>query len=80
MHLHTTKFVGYLVGSGQIRPDPAKIEKVMHPKLPETRTELRSALGVLNFFRSHVPSYAEIAKPLIDALSYKKGKSFPVRS
>jgi len=23
----TTKFVGYLVGNGQIRPDPAKIEE-----------------------------------------------------
>jgi len=29
-------------------------------------------LGILNFFRSHIPSYAEIAKPLTDALSSKK--------
>jgi len=38
----------------------------------KTRTELRSVLGILNFFRSHIPSYAETAKPLTDALSSKK--------
>ena len=70
----TTKFVGYLVGNGQIRPDPAKIEAVMRLKLPETHTQLRSTLGVLNYYRSHVPGYAMIAKPLTDILSSKKGK------
>ena len=32
-------------------------------------------LGILNFFRSHIPGYAEIAKPLTDALSSKKGQT-----
>ena len=70
----TTKFVGYLVGNGQIRPDPAKIEAVMRLKLPETHTQLRSTLGVMNYYRSHVPGYAMIAKPLTDILSCKKAK------
>ena len=70
----TTKFVGYLVGNGQIRPYPAKIEAVMRLKLPETHTQLHSTLGVLNYYRSHVPGYAMIAKPLTDILSSKKGK------
>jgi len=35
-----------------------------------------TVLGILNFFRSHVPAYAEIAKPLSDALSSRKSKSY----
>ena len=49
-----------------------KVEAVLRLLLPKTRTELCSALGILNFFRSHIPGYAEIAKPLTDALSFKK--------
>ena len=61
-----------MVGNGIIKPDPAKVEAVLRLLLPKTRTELRSALGILNFFRLHIPGYAEIAKPLTDALSFKK--------
>ena len=68
----TTKFAGFLVGSGTIQPDPAKVETVLHLPQPKTRTELRSVLGIINFFRSHIPGCAEIAKPLTDALSSKK--------
>jgi len=60
----TTKFVGSLVGNVQTRPDPAKIDEVMRLKLPETYTQLRSTLGVLNYYHSHVRSDAMIAKPL----------------
>ena len=61
--------------SGTIKPDPAKVEAVLQLPLPKTHTELRSVLGILNFFRSHIPGYAEIAKPLTDALSSKKGQT-----
>ena len=71
----TTKFVGFLVGNGTIQPDPAKVEAVLHLSQPKTRTELRSVLGIFNFFRSHIPGYAEIAKPLTDALSSKKSQT-----
>jgi len=60
----TTKFVGFLVGSGTIKPDPANVEAVLQLPLPKTRNKLRSVLGILHFFRSHIPGYAEIAKPL----------------
>jgi len=70
----TTRFVGFLVGNGQIRPDPKKIEVIMNLKLPETLTQLRSTLGVLNFYRSHIPDFADIAKPLTDAMSSRKTK------
>jgi len=46
----------------------------MNLKLPETLTQLRSTLGVLNFYRSHIPDFADIAKPLTDAMSSRKTK------
>jgi len=50
----------------------SKGKAALHLPQPKTRTELRSVLSILNFFRSHIPDYAEIAKPLTDALSSKK--------
>jgi len=46
----------------------------MRLKLPEAHTQLRSTLGVLNYYRSHVHGYTMIAKPLTDILSSKKSK------
>jgi len=51
-----------------------KIEVIMNLKLPETLTQLRTTLGVLNFYRSHIPDFADIAKPLTDAMSSGKTK------
>lgn len=73
---NTVKFVGYIVGCGQFKPDPDKVSAVLKLKPPETIAEVRSVLGVLGFYRDHVPLYAEIAKPLTDLTSVKKSPLF----
>jgi len=42
-------FVGYIVGSGQFVPDPAKVEAILNMKEPQTKTEVRRALGIFYF-------------------------------
>lgn len=73
-----TRFVGFIVGNGQFRPDPEKTKAVANLKIPESQSELRSVLGILGFYRNHVPRFAEIAKPLTDLTSVKSRSNFPL--
>ena len=61
-------FLGFIVESGKISTDPSKVEVMKNWKVPETVRELRSFLGLCNFYRKFVEHYAEIAKPLTDIL------------
>lgn len=58
------KYLGHWVGSGTHSPDPDKVAAIMELKRPTDKTQLRSALGMLNFYRDYIPDYAEIVLPL----------------
>ncbi|XP_077557382.1 uncharacterized protein LOC144172605 [Haemaphysalis longicornis] len=40
------RYLGHVVGSGKHGPDPAKLEAIKGLKVPQTKKELRSALGL----------------------------------
>jgi hypothetical protein len=65
------KFVGHLVGNGQKRPDPDRVQSIRGLVRPTTRKQLKSVLGLLGCHRAFIPRYAEIAKPLTDLTSKK---------
>lgn len=52
------------MGSGIHGPDPEKIEVIKGLKAPIKKKELRSTLGLCGYYRSYVPTYAEVARPL----------------
>jgi len=56
--------VGHLIGSGRHRPDPEKIKAVAEMERPLTKRQLKQWLRLLSYYRSYVPDYAAIAKPL----------------
>lgn len=49
-------FLGYEVSSKGLRPLDEKIEAISNFPKPETVEELRRFLGMLNFYRSHIPN------------------------
>ena len=59
-------FLGHIIGENQIRPDPAKSEKIRNIKVPTTKKEVRSILGLLNYYRRFVKNFSSLAQPLID--------------
>ncbi|XP_064485934.1 uncharacterized protein LOC135398463 [Ornithodoros turicata] len=69
------RYLGHVVGSGMHAPDPDKIQAIKQLKRPESKRELRSALGLCGYYRSYVPGYAEIAEPL----TRLTGKKIPNR-
>ncbi|XP_072015789.1 uncharacterized protein [Amphiura filiformis] len=66
------EFLGHVVGGGKVRPKPDKIEAISQAKQPETKTQLRSFLGLAGYYRKFIPDFAAIACPLTDGT--KKGK------
>ena len=64
-------FLGHVLSTSGISPDPGKTEAVRKMQEPTTVTELRSFLGMVNQLGRFVPQLSERDKPLRDLLAKK---------
>jgi hypothetical protein len=58
------KYLGHIVDKQGIRPDPKKVEAVRTWPVPKNLHDVRSFLGLVNYFRNFIDHYSEIAMPL----------------
>ena len=68
---HSIRFLGQIIDSSGIRPDPEKVKAIQAMKEPENITELRRFLGMTTQLSKFTPNLAETTKPLRDLLSTK---------
>ena len=61
---HTVDFLGFVVSSDGISPNPDKIEAIRSFPLPTSVKELHSFLGLSNYYRHFVKGFSQIASPL----------------
>ena len=71
------EFLCHVVGKGKVKPKPSKIDAIQKAKRPETKSQLRSFLGLTGYYRAYIPEYAAIAVPLTDGT--KKGEPNKIR-
>ena len=45
------EYLGYIINRMGTKPQPRKIEKVLAIKAPKSKTELRSSVGMINYYR-----------------------------
>ena len=57
-------FLGFVVSSKGISPDSSKIEVVKSFPVPKSVKEVRSFLGLCNYYRRFVEGFSKIASPL----------------
>ena len=62
------KFLGHIVSVDGMRPDPAKVATVRDWPTPVSVYEVRSFLGLANYFRKYIRGYSTVAAPLTDLL------------
>jgi transposase InsO family protein len=65
-------YLGHVVTPGKLAVAEKNIDTIRQAKYPQTRTELRSFLGMCNVYRKFVPHFAKKAAPLTELL--KKGQ------
>ena len=64
--------LGHLVRSECITVTDENLEKILPTRRPTTKKEVRSFLGLANYYRNHIPSFAAISAPMSDLT--KKGQ------
>ena len=62
------EFPGHWIDKYGIRPLPQKMDAVMQAKSPTNVTELKSYLGLLNYYGKFLPNLATTLHPLYDLL------------
>ena len=57
-------YLGHMVGKGQLRMDPKKVSAVQDWNVPQDVGQLRSFLGLTNYFRKFLKNYSAVVAPL----------------
>lgn len=66
-------YLGHVVSEDGITCDPAKVEAVKYWPTPTNKSEIRSILGLIGYYRKFIPNFSERASPLTK-LTRKKAK------
>ena len=61
-------YLGHVVGRDGLKPDPKKTSAVADWPVPSDLHQLRSFLGLTNYFRKFILGYSVLVKPLTDRL------------
>lgn len=61
-------YLGHLITSKGILPDPSKTECVKNFPIPRKTRDIKSFLGLVGYYRRFIQNFAEIAKPLTKQL------------
>ncbi|MES9879438.1 MAG: reverse transcriptase domain-containing protein, partial [Sedimenticola sp.] len=57
-------FLGHLVSESGISCNPSKVDAIKDWPCPNSKTEVRTFLGLAGYYRKFIPHFSEIAKPL----------------
>ncbi|GFV82691.1 retrovirus-related Pol polyprotein from transposon opus [Trichonephila clavipes] len=68
------EYLGFLITAEGSRPLPEKVQATLNYKLPETVHDLRTFLGMINFYRRYLKDAAKTQTPLNELLKGAKKK------
>lgn len=68
------KYLGHILGDGQILPDPERIASIAEYPTPTCVKDVRRVLGIAGWYRRFIRDFAMVSAPLSDLL--KKGRKF----
>ena len=63
---HQLECLGHIIGREMIQPHPDKVKVIRDASRPTTKKQLRSFLGLVNFYRKFIPNCSHVSLPLTD--------------
>lgn len=69
-------FLGHVVSTEGVKPNPDKIHAIKNFPLPKTQKEIRSFLGLLGYYRKFIKDFAKLVKPLTECLKKDRKINF----
>ena len=69
----TVQYLGFMINKNGITATEENIEKIKNYQIPKTVKEARSYLGLINFYRKHIASFANYAVKIRDLTKKKTG-------
>ena len=73
--VHSVDWLGHNLSHQGHRPIQKDIEPIVRWSIPQTVTELRSFLGVMNYYGKYIRNYAQFVKPLFRHVGAEKKRS-----
>ncbi len=64
-HVPEVHILGFVVNKDGVKPNPDRCVAISRLPVPASLKEVRSFLGMVNYFRRHIKDMAEIANPLV---------------
>lgn len=64
--LRKVHWLGHLISGDGISVDDRKVDAIIKIEAPENISQVRSFLGLVNYYRRHLPNLAQIALPLTE--------------
>ncbi|GFO17252.1 hypothetical protein PoB_004375700 [Plakobranchus ocellatus] len=60
------EFLGHVVTNDSLLPLPSKVRKVLSFATSTTKKQIQSMMGLLNYYRSFIPNFSDITRPLTE--------------
>lgn len=59
-----TEFLGHIITSEGVKPNPEKIDKITQWPLPKTQKEIKQFLGLVGYYRRFIKDFSKITRPM----------------
>lgn len=59
-------FLGHVVSSNWVRPDPGNISKITGWPVPTTVTEVRAFMGMGNYYHRFLKGFSQVVRPVVE--------------
>lgn len=67
------RYLGYIVGNGELKTDPLKVQAITEFPIPSTMRQVRRFLGMTGWYQRFIRDFSGIAAPMTDLVG-KTGK------
>jgi hypothetical protein len=61
---HEMEYLGHIISADGIRMNPNKVKAILKVKTPQTKKQVHSFLGKINYYAKFLPCLSEIAQPI----------------